>query len=1100
MTPPAPRLESRSNGSGDLSEKQARGPVAWMAGHSVAANLAMAACLVGGFFMLSNIKQEVFPDIDLDMVIVTVPYPGASPEEVERGIVLAVEEAVRGLDGVKKVTSEAGEGFGTVTVELLLGADMQKLANDVKNEVDRITTFPVDAEEPQVTIASRKRDVLSVVLFGEADERVLHELGEQIRDRMLQDKDITQVDLFGVRPLEIAVEVPQENLRRYGLSLEQVAARLREASVEVPGGGIKTRSGEVLLRMKERRDYGRQFAQLPVITDDDGTEVLVGDIAVVRDGYAETDYHAVYNGKPAIMIGVYRVGDQTPIEVAAAAKRILAQVRPTLPPGIGLEVLRDMADVYRQRLVLLLRNGGLGLILVLAILGLFLEVRLAFWVMMGIPISFLGSLLLLPATGVSINMISLFAYIISLGIVVDDAIVVGENVYHHHQEGMPFAKAAVKGAREVAMPVVFSILTNMVTFLPLYFMPGMMGKIFKMLPIVVVVVFTISLLESLFILPSHLAHQKDRRRRGVTAWLHARQQAFSRGFARWVRTRYGPFLDLALRHRYVTVSAAVATLAIVLSYAFSGRMGFDMFPRVESDWGRAEVFLPYGTPVAKTEALTRRILQAARDVVDESGHPELAEGMFAEVGKQGSHYLEARVYLADPEVRDPIMSTEQFVQKWRARVGPILGVDYVRFESDFGGPGRGPALEIELSHRNIPLLEDACTKLAAALEGFPRVKDVYSGFQAGKQQLDFRVKPEGKALGLTPQGVARQVRSAYYGAEVVRQQRGRNELKVMVRLPEAERVSEYNLDELILWTPAGTEVPLREVAEASRGRAYTVIRRREGRRGISVTADVTPRNQAGEVIAALQADTLPKLVERHAGLTYSFEGRRAEQSESMASLKTSFVLAMLAIFGLLAIPFRSYVQPLIIMVSIPFGIVGAVIGHLIMGYSLSVVSMLGIVALSGVVVNDSLVLIAFANHQHKVLGRPPVEALHLAAIQRFRPILLTTWTTFGGLTPMILERSLQARFLIPMAISLGFGILFATGITLVLVPSLYLVAEDAKRLPAAIGRLLARPAAKPAPPPLPRRPRARRAGLPRRRPLLSDLAQEHANPGPGERR
>ena len=1023
-------------------KRELRGPIAWMAGNSVAANLVMAACVVGGFLMLRNIKQEVFPDITQDLVLVTVPYPGASPEEVERGILLSIEEGVRGLDGVKEVSSVAQEGFGTVTIEMLLGADLQKLANDIKNEVDRITTFPEDAEEPIVTIASHKHEVLQIVLYGPTQEHVLHELAEQFRDELLQDPSITQVDLSGVRKLEISIEVSQDDLRRYGLTIDDVASRVRNASVELPGGGVKTRGGEILLRVKERRDYGQQFAKLPIITAPDGTLVRLEDIATVKDGYEDTDYHATYDGAPAVMVNVYRVGDQTPIEVADAARRHVEEIRPTLPPGIDAAVLRDRADVYRQRVKLLVTNGMMGLCLVLVMLGLFLEVRLAFWVMMGIPISFLGSLLILPAVDVTINMISLFAYIIALGIVVDDAIVVGENIYHYHQQGVPFLRAAVRGAREVSMPVVFSILTNMVTFLPLYFMPGIMGKVFGMIPLVVVTVFAISLLESLFVLPAHLAHHREHRRHGLSRWLHEKQQAFSHGFLRWVRRRFGPFLDFTLHNRYVTIAAAFTVLLVAGGYALSGRMGFDLFPRVESDSARVEVFLPYGSAVEKAEAAMRRLLQAAREVVQESGHDELSEGMFAEIGQQGSHHLVVQVYLADPKIRDKIMSTEQFTNRWREKTGPIVGADYVRFESDFGGPGRGPALEVELSHRDIGTLERASTALSRELESFPLVSDIFAGYQLGKQQLDFSVKPEGKALGLTARDVARQVRSAFYGAEVVRQQRGRNEIKVMVRLPKDERVSEHNISELVLRTPAGTEVPLREVAEVQRGRAYTEIKRREGRRVIGVTADVTPRGRAGEVVASLQAQALPALRRQFAGLSYSFEGRRAEQRESMESLQTSFLMALLAIYALLAIPFRSYLQPLIVMVSIPFGVVGAVLGHILMGYSLSVISVLGIVALAGVVVNDSLVLIDFTNRRRKHDRLSAHDAVCDAAIQRFRPILLTTITTFGGLAPMIFETSRQARFLIPMAISLGFGILFATGITLVLVPSLYLAVDD----------------------------------------------------------
>ena len=1039
-----------------LTTQKLGGPIAWMAGHSVAANLIMLFCLVGGYLSLRNIKQEVFPDITMDVVRIQVAYPGASPEEVERGIILAVEEAVRGLDGVDQVSSVANESSGTVSAELLLGADPQKVAQDIKSEVDRITTFPEDAEDPRVTIMSHKHEVLSVVLYGDFPDTVLHELAEQVRDQFLQDPDVTQVEVSGVPPLEISIEIPQQNLRRYGISLEDVAARLRNASVDSPGGGLKTRAGEILVRVKERRDYGRQFAQLPVITTADGSEVLLGEIAAIDDSFADTDRYVRHDGKPAVMVEVYRVGAETPIQVADAVRRQMDEIRPALPPGIQMTIEHDMSDVYRQRVDLLLRNGAIGLVLVLVILGLFLEARLAFWVMLGIPISFLGSFVVLPAADVTINMMSLFAYIIALGIVVDDAIIVGENVYHYHQEGMPFRKAAIRGAREVARPVTFSILTNIATFLPLYFIPGVMGKMFKMIPVVVCVVFLISLLECLFVLPAHLGHQRDRKRRGWLAWLHGKQQALSRGFKQWITGRYGPFLEFILRHRYVTITLAVSLLVAMLSYALSGRMGFALFPKVESDFSQAQLVLPYGSPVAKTEAIMQRLRQGIRRVALETGHEEeLIKSISSEVGRGGSHTGRMRVMLADPDIREKIISTDEFTERWRQAVGPVAGAEYLTFASDIGGPGsHRRALTVELSHRDIGVLERASAELAEVVRGYPLVKDVDDGFQPGKQQLDFTIKPEGKSLGLSAREVGRQVRSAFYGAEVLRQQRGRNEIKVMVRLPEADRASEQTFHDLMIRTPAGSYVPLREVAAVKRGRAYTSIDRRKGRRVVQVSADVSPRSKAGEILNDLQTTALPALLDRYRGLRYSFEGHEADIRESMASLKVTFVLALFAIYILLAIPFRSYVQPLIVMTSIPFGIVGAFLGHLLMGYDLSLTSMFGIVALAGVVVNDSLVMIDFANQRRMQAGLSHHDAIHSAAIQRFRPILLTTLTTFGGLSPMIFETSMQARFLIPMALSLGFGILFATVITLLIVPSLYLAVEDAKRAAATVRRFL----------------------------------------------
>jgi multidrug efflux pump subunit AcrB len=723
------------------------------------------------------------------------------------------------------------------------------------------------------------------------------------------------------------------------------------------------------------------------------------------------------------MIDVYRVGEQTPISVADAVLEHIRELRETLPAGIEVTTVRDFSDFYRQRLDLLLRNAYLGLILVLSLLGLFLEARLAFWVTMGIPISFLGSLLFLPLLGVSINMISMFAFIVALGIVVDDAIVVGENVYKYRGEGYPALKAAIRGAREVAQPVTFSILTNIVTFMPLYFVPGIPGKIFRAIPVVVIIVILISLGESMFVLPAHLGHLREKNRWVMTAWLHHLQQRFSKWFIRMIKRGYGPFLDLTLKYRYVTLSLGVALLMPTLMYVKSGRMGMALFERIESNYALATAFLPYGSSVERTEAVQGILLSAAKKIAEENGGDKLVEGIFAEIGASsggtsGGHVTQIRVFLTPPDERP--MQTGDFVKRWRKRVGAIPGLESLVFRSDSGGPGSRAALNIELSHRDLAVLEAASTDLAAALAYFPNVKDIEDGFQPGKQQVDFKIRPEGRRLGLRAQEVAKQVRNAFYGAEVLRQQRGRNEIKIMVRLPEKERISEYNLEELMLRTPRGPYVPLREVVNMKRGRAYTAIDRRAGRRVVNATADVDPIGEVGQVLTSLKADALPRLVERYPGLRYGFEGRQADMAESIKSLGMGLLLAMLVVYGLLAIPFRSYIQPAIIMSSIPFGIVGAVFGHLLMGYSLSVMSLFGMVALTGVVVNDSLVLIDFTNREQK-RGSLPNAAVSSAAVHRFRPILLTS-------------------------LSLGFGVLFATLITLVLVPSLYLIVEDLRQL------------------------------------------------------
>jgi len=810
--------------------------------------------------------------------------------------------------------------------------------------------------------------------------------------------------------------------------------------------GLDTPSGEILVRMMERRDYGREFALTPIVSLDDGTRVLLEDIATITDGFADQGLLARYNGKPSIKLDVFRMGDQTPLQVAGAVKKMMPEIRAILPDGVNVEIRNDRSDMYRQRVVLLVKNGALGLVLVLIILGIFLELRLAFWVMMGIPISFLGTLLVMPLFDASINMISLFAFIIALGIVVDDAIVVGENIYYHHQRGRKLIHAAVIGAREMAMPVTFSILTNIVAFMPMFFVPGVTGKIFSVIPLVVITAFSISLLESLFVLPAHLGHYKAQQRHGLSRRLYDFQQKLGVGFAYWVREKFEPLLERILVRRYVTVVAAACILLIALAYAGSGRMGFSMFPRVESEFSRANVVLPYGSPVEKTEDALEKLYQGVQDVVEECRCPELVVGVWGQAGWGGDHIADVRVYLAEPDVRDKIMSTQDFTRRWREAVGAVPGAERVRFESDFGGPGSGRALTIELSHRDTAILEQASAELAEELEQFPMATDIVDGYDMGKRQVDFTMRPEGKSLGLTAADIARQLRSAFYGHEVVRQQRGRNEIRVMIRLPLDQRNSQYFLEEFLVRTPSGTDVPLRDVVDMKPSRAYTSIERRSGRRVVQVQADIQPRDQANTIMNALVAEKLPEMEEKYPGLSWGFEGRQADMRESMSTLYKGFALAMLAIFALLAIPFRSYIQPLIVMTSIPFGIIGAFIGHAIMGYSLSVISMMGIVALSGVVVNDSLVLINYANRLRRSNETMPARsAILVAAVQRFRPIILTTLTTFFGLTPMMFERSMQARMMIPMAISLGWGILFATMITLILVPCLYLVMEDVVR-------------------------------------------------------
>lgn len=1018
-----------------------KGIIGWMIENRVTPNLIMLFLIIGGLFMTTRIKKEVFPDFELDLVTVSVSLPGGSPEEVEQGVILVVEEAIRGIEGVKEVTATASEGSGSVTAEMLIGANRTQVYQDIKQAIDRITTFPEEAERPNVSLSAHRRDVMDIELYGDVSERVLREVVEHVRDRLLQSPGVTQVDIDDSRAPEVLVAISEETLRRYGLSLDEIAGKIGQASVETGGGKIETSSGEILLRVDDRREWAREYADIPIVTTPEGTVLTLGKIGTVREGFEDSNHFARFNGKRSMGLDVFRIGDETPIGVSDAVKAAMKEIEPDLPPGVEMAIRIDDSDTYRQRLSLLLKNACFGFILVLLLLGMFLEFKLAFWVTMGIPTSFLGGMLFLPWLGISINMISMFAFIVALGIVVDDAIVAGENIYDARERGLNNFDAAALGARGVSVPIAFSILTNVAAFLPLLFVPGIFGKIWGVIPIVVITVFLISWLESLLILPSHLAHTRSRPRSRFSAKLHGYQQAFSRGVRTFIDTRYGPFLEQTLKWRGLTIALGLGALILVLSYIESGRIGLIFLPRVEADQATVTARLPLGSPLSTAEAVERRLIASGEKVIAENGGDRLGIGVASSINENN---VDVRIYLREPGIR-PI-STARVSELWREATGTIPGVESIRFESDRGGPGSGAGLTVELSHRDTEVLDRAATTLASRLEQFPSVKDVDSGYSPGKRQFDFKIKPAGESLGLTSREIARQVRNSFYGAEALRQQRGRNEVKVMVRLPESERTSEYDLDNLLIKTPGGTFVPLMQVATVERGRSYRSINRREGRRTTTVSADVEPIGETSVLIETLNQTVLPQLARDFPGLTYGYEGRQADQRDSMKNLRTGFLLSLMLIYFLLAVPFRSYTQPIIVMISIPFGIVGAVIGHMIMGYNISMISIMGIIALAGVVVNDSLVLIDYANTLRREEGMNPWDAIRNAGTRRFRPIILTTLTTFGGLAPMIFETSRQARFMVPMAISLGFGILFATVITLVLVPSLYLVVEDLTNL------------------------------------------------------
>jgi multidrug efflux pump subunit AcrB len=1037
------------------------GAIRWMTENHVAANLLMVVLIIGGLLKAPDITQEVFPEIDLDRIQVTVVYPGAGPEEVEEGILLKLEESLSGLDGVKQLKASASEGVGVATAEVYPDADVDQVLQDIRSEVDRITTFPEDAEKAVVSKMLRRREVISLVVYGDIPERTLREQAESLRDDLLALPNITQVDLSGVRPFEIAVEIPQASLRRYNLTLDQVAQRIRAGSLDLPGGTIRTDGEQILVRTKERRYWADEYAELSILSTPDGTRVRLGDLGTVRDTFEETDEAGRYNGQPAAMLKVYRIGDQKPIEIADTVIAFASEKQLELPESIRIAPWNNTSEIFEGRMDLLTKNAIIGLFLVIIILGLFLELRLALWVMLGIPISFFGTLFLMPMMGVSINMISLFAFILALGIVVDDAIVVGENIFEHRQQGKTFLDAAKDGAMEVAIPVTFAILTTVAAFLPLLYVAGMMGKFIQVIPAIVIALVVISLVECLFILPSHLAHSKKREEEltGLLGAIDRTRKRFGSNLDRFINGPFLLLLESSMRNRYVSVAFGIAALIMTVGLVVGGVIKFTFMPEVEGDRITATIQMDLGTPIEETSRVVRGVDAAARAVAAEfdknaadgstvlrgvyalDGATASAGGPGGGAGSTASHLGSVALLLTRSEYRD--ISTSEIRRAWQEKIGEYPGVRSLTFSSNLVRMGAN--IDVQLAHDDFAVLELAAERLRTALSEYPGVSDIEDTYAKGKRELSLKLTDAGRSLGLTEADLARQVRAAFYGSEALRLQRGRNEVKVMVRYPKEDRRLLASLESMLVRTPNGGEIPLLRAAEVQEGRGFSSINRTDRKRVINVTARVdSEENNAQEIIEELKAGLLTELLRDYPGLEYDLEGEARERRESLGSMLAGFQLALVMIFVLLAIPFRSYSQPLLIMAAIPFGIVGAVLGHLLMGYNLSLLSLFGLVALTGVVVNDSLLLIDRANRNRRG-GLNSHDSLVEAATRRFRPIILTSLTTFFGLSPMIVETSVQAQFLIPMAISLGFGILFATGITLLLIPSLYMVLDDIRR-------------------------------------------------------
>ena len=1039
-----------------------KGVIGWFARNGVAANLMLLVIVASGAIVLTDLKQEIFPEFSLDVITVEVRYRGAGPEEVEDAICLRLEEALQGMDGIKKMTSTANEGVGLVVLELLVGYDVRRVLDDVKASVDAIDTFPEDVEKPVVQEVTSRFQVINVAIAGEADLATLKRIGEQVRDGLTALPEISQASLLNAPPYEISIEVSDEALRRWGLTFDRVADAVRQFSVDLPGGSVKTANGEILFRTKGQAYSGAEYENLPLLTRPDGTRIYLRDVASVIDGFEDLAVSSRFNGKPAVMVKVFRVGDQNAISVAEAVQDYVERASVSAPSGIEIFTWHNSARYLESRVGLLVKNALTGLVLVFVVLALFLRLRLAFWITLGIPISFLGAIALMPTFGVSINMISLFSFILVLGIVVDDAIVVGENILTKQVQTGKGPSAAIRGTYEVLVPVTFGVLTTMAAFAPMLFVPGVMGKLMAVFPLIILPTLFFSLVESNLILPSHLAHYKK-----PTSALNPNPIArlwngffdlFSNGLDWIIRNAYRPLLRVALDWRYLTISLALFAVLLTVGLIGSGVVRLVLFPVTESDNVVAFLTMPRDAPVQSTRAgvalLERTASEVRMQLAAENGsdpvlhmlsaigeHPYriIQSGPMGSTGAaQGDYLGEVDLELLPSEQRT--VSAERIANRWRERVGQIPGAVEVSIEHDLVA-GR-KAIDLQLSGADLEEVREVAETVKARLAEYAGVFDVSDTYRAGKPEIELTLTTEGEALGLTLQGLGRQVRQGFFGEEAQRIQRNRDDLRVMVRYPRVDRRSLGDLERMRVRTPEGDEVPFSTVATGSYGRGPASITRIDRQRSINVQAEIDGTvTTSGQVIDALEEQFLPDLMVRYPGVSYAFEGDEADFAESMEGLSKGFGVILFVMYGMLAIPLKSYWKPVIILSAIPFGMVGAIWGHAILGMEVSFLSMCGMVALAGVVVNDALVMVAFINKN--ALRRASLKnAVRQAGEARFRAILLTSLTTAAGVTPLILEESLQAQFLIPMAVALAAGVLFATAVTLVLVPALYLVMDD----------------------------------------------------------
>lgn len=1018
--------------------------IQWFVENSVAANLMMVVIFIGGFASIFALDKEAFPAANTGVVEISAPYPGAGPKEVEEQIIIRIEEAVGDLDGIEDISSMARQSAGTVRVEAVQGYDVQKLLNDIKARVDAIDTFPEDAEQVQVREQQWRTMIMDLGVYGRVDEAALKQTAQILRDELAALPNISLAELVAARDDEVSIEVSENTLRRYNLTFNEVVNAIRGSSLNLPAGTIKSSSGDIQLQTRGQAYYQEDFENIVVASNPDGAMLYLGDIATINDGFVESDFIALLNGIPSVYIRLYITDDPNVLKAREQVYQYLEEVRGKLPAGVNVELWRDNTLMFKDRMNLLLENSLSGLLLVFVVLMLFLRPVLAAWVCVGIAISFMGCLWLLPYLDVSLNMISLFGFLLVLGIVVDDAIIVGESIYSRHEHGIKNSTAAASGAKMVSKPVIFAVISTMVFFSPMLFVPGQMGTMSAPIGIIVILCLIFSLIESLLILPSHLAHLKPEREGSRFATLDKMSRLRGRisyGLQYLADKQYLPLLKKALSHHGVTMASFAVAFMLALAIFMGGWLRMSFAPIIQADQVDAQVTLGEGVPFSETSAVTDRMRLASEklrtdpDLLEINGSADFIDNV--QTWAYGNRVVFV-LALTSPEERD--VATRLVARKWREFIGEIPEAEELRINYTMNSRSEDIRLQMSIRSDRTEDQELAVEAVRKTLATYPGTIDIKDDLQSPRDEIELSLKDSAEVLGLSLSDIARQVRYGFYGAEVQRIPRAKEDVRVMVRYPGDERRSIDHLDEMRVRTPDGREVPLHAVADISYVPGYSTIRRLDRKRTIVITADLQPGFNANEIVRDLFDKNLNNWEQRFPGFELSVSGDLQDQNEFLASMAKNFMFSLVIIYGLMAVAFRSYWQPFIVLTAIPFGFMGSVIGHLIMGREVSMMSMLGFVACAGVVVNDNLVLLDRISTLRQQ-GVEILEAVTQAGRDRFRAIVLTSVTTFVGLTPILFEQSMQASFLIPMVISLAFGVIFATTVTLILVPCLFLVGE-----------------------------------------------------------